>query len=63
VVVGRRLWSSIAERNNVLTVVEVPWWTVGLIVTAAVVGATFVLAAWPAWTVSRRRPGSDLRAE
>jgi ABC-type lipoprotein release transport system permease subunit len=63
VVVGRRLWISIAERNNVLAVVEIPWWTVGLTVAAAVVGASAVLAAWPAWTVSRRRPGEDLRAE
>jgi ABC-type lipoprotein release transport system permease subunit len=61
-VAGQWLWRSIAERNNVVAVVDTPW-PVLAVFAAAVVGAALVLAAWPAWNAGRRRPAHDLRAE
>ena len=60
---GRRFWRAIAEDTNVLSVIETPWMAIAIVVAAAVLGAAVVLAAGPAWTASRRRPSSDLRAE
>jgi hypothetical protein len=38
-------------------------WPVLAMFAAAVMGASLVLSAWPAWNAGRRRPASDLRAE
>ena len=60
---GRLFWRAIAEDTNVLSVIETPWAAIAIVATAAVLGAAVVLATGPAWTASRRRPSSDLRAE
>jgi FtsX-like permease family len=60
---GRFLWQSIATSNNVRTVIETPWPLITLVALASILGASFLLAALPAWTAGRRRPATDLRAE
>lgn len=60
---GRLLWQAIAERTSVLSVVATPWISIAIVAAVAVAGATFVLAAGPAWTARRRHPANDLRAE
>jgi hypothetical protein len=60
---GRFLWQSIAESNNVRTVIDTPWGPIAAVAACALTGAALVLAALPAWATSRRRPSIDLRAE
>jgi ABC-type lipoprotein release transport system permease subunit len=60
---GRFLWQSIAASNNVRSVIDTPWGPIAAVAACALTGAALVLAALPAWTASRRRPSSDLRAE
>ena len=60
---GRFLWQSIADSNNVRSVIDTPWRAIAGVAAFALSGAGLVLAALPAWTASRRRPASDLRAE
>ncbi len=60
---GRLLWTSIANRNNVPTFVDVPAAQIVALVVIVLVAGGFVLAAGPAWNVSKRHPAADLRAE
>ena len=57
---GRFLWQTIAESNNVRVAIDTPWAAIALVGAVALAGAGLVLAAFPAWTASRRPPASDL---
>lgn len=60
---GRLLWRSIADNADVRFVIDAPLVAFALVVVAALIGASFFLAAGPAWAASHRRPADDLRAE
>jgi ABC-type lipoprotein release transport system permease subunit len=60
---GRLLWRSIADHADVRFVVDAPLVALTLVVGAALIGGSFLLAAGPAWSASHRRPADDLRAE
>ncbi len=62
-VVGRLMWTAIADDNNVLAVIDTPWAVIAVFAAVALVGAAFILAAGPAWSSRRRAPAADLRAE
>jgi ABC-type lipoprotein release transport system permease subunit len=63
IICGRLIWRSIADANNVRTVIEVPMTAVLMVAVVSIIGASVVLAALPAWHASRRPPAADLRAE